>query len=51
MFDAALEGWRNQQAARGLERSTIQQREWLVRRVRDELGLWPWGWTAAAVCG
>lgn len=49
LFDAALEGWRNQQAARGLERSTIMQREWLVRRVCDELGLWPWEWTAAAV--
>lgn len=49
VFERALDGWRNQQAARGLERETIRQRAWLVRRVCDELGLWPWEWTPSAV--
>jgi integrase len=49
VFDAALEGWRNQQAARGLERSTIRGRAWLVRRVCDDLATWPWAWTPTTI--
>ena len=51
VFEAALEGWRNQQTARGLESGTTKGREWLVRRVCNQLGLWPWEWTAAEVDG
>jgi integrase/recombinase XerC len=49
VFDAALEGWRSQQRARGLEVVTIKTREWSVRRVQRQIGLWPWEWTAGAM--
>jgi len=49
VLERTLEGWRNQQAARGLERETIRQRAWLVRRVCDEVGSWPWEWTPSIV--
>lgn len=41
VFDAVLRGWHNQQKARGLENRTSKGREWAVRRVQKQLGLWP----------
>lgn len=49
VFEAALEGWRRQQAARHLAESTKRDRSLLVRRFRDESGLWPWEWQAIHV--
>ena len=48
VFDAVLRGWHNQQKARGLSR-TSKGREWAVRRVQKQLGLWPWESTAEAM--
>lgn len=49
VFEAALEGWRRQQASRHLAESTKRDRSLLVRRFRDESGLWPWEWQAIHV--
>lgn len=47
MFEAMLEGWRAQQAARFLKASTMKSRDRLVRRFVDFTGLYPWQWTPA----
>jgi site-specific recombinase XerD len=46
-FDAMLEGWAKQQAARFLKAPTIKARERLVRRFVEFTGLYPWQWTPA----
>ena len=45
LFDAMLEGWRRQQAARRLTVPLIEGRARLVRRFAEFTGAWPWQWT------
>lgn len=47
VFDAMLDGWRNQMLARSLAFSTIEGRERLVRRFAADLNEYPWNWTPA----
>ncbi|MGI5213339.1 tyrosine-type recombinase/integrase [Plantactinospora sp. CA-290183] len=47
VFDAMLEGFDRQQAARGLATDTRRGRERLVRQLRAASGAWPWEWTPA----
>src|SRR5258707_7455975 len=47
MFEAMLEGWRRQQAARRLTGPLIDGRVRLVRRFAGFTGAWPWQWTPA----
>ena len=49
LFDAMLEGWRRQQAARRLTGPLIDGRVRLVRRFRDFTGAWPWQWAPEQV--
>ena len=49
LFDAMLEGWRRQQAARRLSGPLIDGRVRLVRRFAGFTGAWPWQWTSAQV--
>lgn len=44
-----LDGWRNQQLARNLAFSTIDQRERVVRRFMTDVGELPWRWSSAMV--
>ena len=44
-----LEGWRNQQLARNLARSTVEGRENTVRAFAGYVGAYPWAWTPAMV--
>lgn len=44
-FEAMLDGWRNQQLARGLSFSTIDSRQKTVRRFHAHSNEWPWLWT------
>lgn len=44
VFQAMLDGWRNQQLARNLAFSTIATKERLVRRFRAYTGADPWQW-------
>ena len=44
-FEAMLDGWRNQQLARGLSFSTIDSRQKAVRRFHAHSNEWPWLWT------
>jgi integrase/recombinase XerC len=46
VFQAMLDGWRNQQLARNLSFATIEARERLVGRFRRYTGADPWQWTA-----
>jgi integrase/recombinase XerC len=46
VFEAMLEGWRNQGLARNLARSTVQARERQVRAFQAHAGVFPWEWTA-----
>ncbi len=48
-FEAMLEGWHAQQAARGLAASTIADRIRLVRRFARFTNDWPWAWAPADV--
>lgn len=48
-FEAMLEGWVAQQAARGLAASTITDRVRLVRRFAAFTNDWPWVWAPADV--
>ena len=48
LFDAMLEGWRRQQAARRLTGPLIDGRARLVRRFAEFTGAWPWQWTPGA---
>ena len=49
LFEAMLEGWRRQQAARRLTGPLIEGRVRLVRRFAAFTGAWPWQWTPAQV--
>jgi hypothetical protein len=42
LFEAMLEGWRRQQAARRLSAPLVEGRVRLVRRFRVFTGAWPW---------
>ena len=44
MFEAMLQGWRAQQAARGLREETMLEREHLARRFLEFTNDYPWGW-------
>ncbi|WP_241993099.1 tyrosine-type recombinase/integrase [Cryobacterium frigoriphilum] len=46
VFDAMLEGWRNQGLARNLALSTVLARERQVRAFQAHAGVFPWEWTA-----
>jgi integrase/recombinase XerC len=46
VFQAMLDGWRNQQLARNLSFATIEARERLMCRFRHYTGADPWHWTA-----
>ena len=45
VFEAMLEGWRNQGAARNLAGSTLTTREGQVRRFADHANAFPWQWS------
>lgn len=49
VFDAMLSGWRNQQVARRLAFSTVEQRERMVRAFAAHSQSYPWLWTAQLV--
>ncbi len=49
LFEAMLEGWRRQQAARRLSGPLIDGRVRLVRRFQAFTGAWPWQWAPAQV--
>jgi integrase len=49
LFEAMLDGWRRQQAARRLSAGVVEGRERLVRRFREFTGVWPWQWSPAQV--
>jgi integrase len=49
VFEAMLDGWERQQRSRALQEATIDGREWLVRRLLEFSGLYPWQWTVAEV--
>jgi len=51
LFEAMLEGWRRQHAARRLSVSIMVSRERIVRRFQEFTGCWPWEWTSAQVDG
>lgn len=44
VFEAMLDGWRDQQLARSLNEVTIDARERVVRRFRVHAQRWPWEW-------
>ena len=46
VFEAMLEGWRNQGLARNLASSTVLARERQVRAFQAHAGVFPWEWTA-----
>jgi integrase/recombinase XerC len=49
VFTAMLTGWRNQQLARRLAFSTVEQRERMVRAFAAHAESYPWLWTAQLV--
>ncbi len=49
LFEAMLEGWQRQQAARRLTVPLVDGRVRLVRRFQAFTGAWPWQWTPAQV--
>jgi integrase/recombinase XerC len=51
VFQAMLDGWRNQQLSRNLAFTTVARREQFVTRFRAFTGSDPWLWTAADVDG
>ena len=46
LFEAMLEGWRRQHAARRLSPSVTTQRQRTVRRFAEFTSAWPWQWRA-----
>lgn len=46
VFDAMLEGWSNQQFARNLARSTVENRVNAVRAFARHAEAFPWQWSA-----
>jgi integrase/recombinase XerC len=49
VFQAMLDGWRNQQLSRNLAFTTIARREQVVQRFRSFTGEDPWSWTVGDV--
>jgi hypothetical protein len=49
VFEAMLDGWRNQQLARNLQFSTIEQRENAVRAFVASSNTYPWNWSPQLV--
>jgi integrase/recombinase XerC len=49
VFQAMLDGWRNQQLARNLARSTVEGREGTVKAFAGYVSAYPWAWTPAMV--
>ncbi len=49
VFQAMLGGWRNQQLARNLARSTVEGRENTVKAFADYVSAYPWAWAPAMV--
>jgi hypothetical protein len=49
VFQAMLDGWRNQQLARNLARSTVEGRENTVKAFAGYVSAYPWAWTPAMV--
>ena len=49
VFQAMLDGWRNQQLARNLARSTVEGREASVKAFADYVSAYPWAWSPAMV--
>lgn len=49
VWQAMLDGWRAQQLARNLSRTTIVQREYVANRFRRFADAYPWAWTAGVV--
>jgi integrase/recombinase XerC len=49
VFQAMLGGWRNQQLARNLARSTVEGQEITVRAFAGYVSAYPWAWTPAMV--
>ena len=49
VFQAMLDGWRNQQLARNLARSTVEGRESTVKAFAAYVSAYPWAWTPAMV--
>jgi integrase/recombinase XerC len=49
VFQAMLDGWRNQQLARNLARSTVEGREATVRAFAGYVSAYPWAWAPAMV--
>jgi integrase/recombinase XerC len=47
MFEAMLEGWRNQMLARNLAVSTITSRTLQVRAFQEYANVYPWEWSAS----
>ena len=47
VFEAMLQGWRNQGLARNLAPTTVGARERQVRAFAAHSGMFPWQWTAA----
>lgn len=46
LFEAMLEGWRRQHAARRLSPAVTAQHQRTVRRFAEHTGAWPWQWRA-----
>jgi site-specific recombinase XerD len=44
LFEAMIEGWRRQHAARRLSPTITRCRERVVRRFQEFTGAWPWEW-------
>jgi site-specific recombinase XerD len=44
VFAAMVDGWRDQQLARGLSRGTIEPRLAMIRRFQRFTNDWPWAW-------
>ncbi|MGH9023957.1 MAG: tyrosine-type recombinase/integrase, partial [Acidimicrobiia bacterium] len=49
LFEAMLEGWGRQHAARRLSAGVLRMRVGVVRRFQAFAGKWPWEWSAAEV--
>lgn len=47
VFEAMLEGWRNQRLARNLAHATVEAGEQKVRAFAQHLDVYPWDWTPA----
>jgi hypothetical protein len=48
VFTAMLDGWRNQQLARNLARSTVEGRESTVKAFAAYVSAYPWAWPSPA---